>query len=125
MYPIRIEKIGAIYLPHAPDDADKIVKIAQHMASSGWTGRPVLLANCGDHVRAFTGTHRLCAAIGQDIEIDAVYLPDDLSADDWAAIELANDDDDLLVALVDIGTRRDDMQASIDVMQAECNSNAA
>ena len=124
MYDIRINSLGTVYLSHAPENANKIVRIAEDMAQNGWKGRPAIMLDAGDHKIALNATHRLCAAIGQDIEIDTVMLPDDLTADEWDSIERANDDDDLLAALEEINESRDgEIDEIVAVMREEVAQN--
>lgn len=115
--------LRSVHLIHAPIDAKKITTIRESLVRDGWRGRPVLLADCGDHHRAFTGTHRLCAAIGMDDVVKAVYLPDDLTAADWDEIDAANDEHDLLCALKIIAETRSDLADAIAAVQAEIDSN--
>jgi hypothetical protein len=129
-YPIHMQATSAdgtqlrsVHLMHAPIDAIKITKIRESLVRDGWCGRPVLLADCGDYHRAFTGTHRLSAAIGMDDVVEAVYLPDDLTAEQWDAIDAANDEDELLSALEAITMERDDLGDAIAVISAEIESN--
>lgn len=112
------DKLRTIYLPHAPEDADKAVRIAESMQANGWIGRPVILWACGDYTRALTGTHRLCACINGDTEVEAVWIPEDLSEEHAELIDSANDDYDLLAALKEIAEERD-MAALVEAMQAE------
>lgn len=116
-------RLDSVHLRNAPEDANKVVRIRESMMRDGWTGRPVILADCGDHHIAFTGSHRLAAAQGLDDLIEAVMLPDDLSSDDWDMIDAANDDDDLLSAFVEIAAARGDMAAVVEAMQQEVAAN--
>lgn len=119
-------RLRSVHLPHAPQDAEKIVELRTSMLVNGWMGRPVILADAGDHHIALTGTHRLAAAQGIDGVIEAVYLPDDLTTEDWDEIDAAHDDDDVLTALREIAGRRDDgeMDEAIAAMEAEVAANA-
>ena len=117
------DRLHTVMLRHAPRDADKVVRLRESMACDGWQGRPVILANGGDCHHAFTGTHRLCAAMDLDIEIAAVMLPDDLTAEDWDEIDQAHDDDDLLAAFERIAADRDDMDEVVAALKAEIDSN--
>lgn len=116
-------KLGSIHLRHAPIDADKIVRLREDMLVNGWRGRGVVMLDCGDHCMAFSGVHRLCAAQGIDGLAQIVWLPSDLRPDQWAEIENANDDDDLLRAFEAIAEERDDMIEAIAAMRAEVESN--
>ena len=62
---------------------------------------------------AFSGSHRLAAAMGIDGVIEAVMVPE-LSAEEYDLIDGANDDDDLLAAFIEISEDRDDMGADDD-----------
>ena len=90
------------YLPHEPENTNKIIRLRESMIKNGWTGRAVILIDAGDHHIALTGSHRLAAAQGlEDVEINAVIL-DDLTASEYDLIDSANDDDDLLYAFAEI-----------------------
>ncbi len=117
--------LSTVYLRNAPEDADKIVRIAESLASDGWAGRPVILADVGDHHVAFNGSHRLAASIGLEAVVEAIYLPEDLTAEDWDLIDGAHDDDDLLAAFAEIAEGRDDMTEIVEAMRAEVAANAA
>lgn len=112
-------KLRTVYLPHAPQDAEKLTRIAESMQANGWQGRPVILLDCGDYTRAYTGTHRLAACINSDVEVEAVWLPADLSAEHAELLDDANDDYDLLVALSEIQDERGDIADAVAAMQAE------
>ena len=124
-YDIRIDAtttdgitLRSVHLPHAPDDADKIARIRESLMRGERFTRPVVLADAGDHHIALSGVHRLCAAQGIDGVIDAVILPD-LGADAWELIDDAHDDEDMLEALIQIGSDRDDMDDVIAAIRGE------
>ena len=96
------DDIGVVYLPHAPENADKIARLRESMTRDGWQGRPVILIDAGDHHIAVNGVHRLCAAVDLGIEINAVIL-DDLTTEQFDLLDQAIDDDDRLAALREIG----------------------
>ena len=128
-YDIRIdtvtaagEKLGMVFLRHAPESADKIMRIRENMLRDGWTGRPVILLDSGEYHIALSGSHRLAAAMGIDGVIEAVMLPE-LSGDEWDVIDAANDDDDLLAALIEVSEGRDDMMVVVEAMRAEVEAN--
>lgn len=115
--------LGMVFLRNAPEDADKIIRLREDMAKNGWTGRPVILLENGDYHIAFTGSHRLAAAHGMDDIIEIVALPDDLTDDEYAVIDAAHDDDDLLAAFIELSEIRDDMAEIVEVMRAEVKAN--
>ena len=118
MYPINIDN-QTIYLRHEPCDVEKINALRDDMIANGYKGRPVIVANCGDHQKAFTGVHRLYVAADLDITADIIELPDTLTADDWDLLDDANDDYDLLDAFEMIAENRDDMNDIVAVMIEE------
>lgn len=111
------------YLRHKAEDAQKIINIADSMATNGWMGRAVIMVDCGDHQVALTGTHRLTAASQIGINPDLIYLPDDLTSDDFDLLTDACDDDDLLAAFEQIAASRDDMDQIVETMRQEIASN--
>jgi hypothetical protein len=111
------------YLRHKADDTQKIINIADSMATNGWMGRAVIMVDCGDHQVALTGTHRLTAASQIGVNPDLIYLPGDLTADDFDLLGHACDDDDLLAAFEQIAASRDDMDQIVDTMRQEIEFN--
>lgn len=111
------------YLRHKADDAAKVINIADSMAANGWMGRAVIMVDCGDHQVALTGSHRLTAASQIGIKPDLIYLPDDLTFDDFELLTDACDDDDLLAAFEQIAASRDDMSQIVETMRQEIASN--
>lgn len=111
------------YLRHKADDAAKVINIADSMAANGWMGRAVIMVDCGDHQVALTGSHRLTAASQIGIKPDLIYLPDDLTSDDFELLTDACDDDDLLAAFEQIAASRDDMDQIVETMRQEIASN--
>lgn len=111
------------YLRHKAEDAQKIINIADSMATNGWMGRAVIMVDCGDHQVALTGSHRLTAASQIGIKPDLIYLPDDLTSDDFELLTDACDDDDLLAAFEQIAASRDDMDQIVETMRQEIASN--
>lgn len=111
------------YLRHKADDIQKSINIADSMATNGWMGRAVIMVDCGDHQVALTGTHRLTAASQIGINPDLIYLPDDLTSDDFDLLTDACDDDDLLAAFEQIAASRDDMDQIVETMRQEIASN--
>lgn len=116
------ETLGMVYLRNAPESADKIIRIRESLERDGWVGRPVILLENGDHHIAFSGSHRLAAAMGIDGVIEAVMVPE-LSAEEYDLIDGANDDDDLLAAFIEISEDRDDMGDVVEAMRAEVAAN--
>ena len=119
-------KLGTVYLRSFPADANKIIRLREEMMQNGWISiPPVILSDGGDHHVALTGSHRLAAAQGiEDLEIEAVMLPANLSEEDWDLIDAANDDEDLLAAFQDVAGTRNDMDETVEVMAAEVEANA-
>ena len=119
-------RLGRLSLRHAPDDADKIVRLRESMLANGWRGRPVVLYDAGNGTTgALSGVHRLCAAQGLDDVVNAVWLPSDLTDDDWREIGMAVDDQDLLQALEMIAEDRADMSDVIAAFEAEIDAAQA
>lgn len=115
---------ATVHVPCEPRDAAKLTEISMSMRRDGWLGRPVILADAGDHVIALTGSHRLVAAAATQITICALWLPEDLTDDDWNLIDSANDDDDLLAALEEINIDRGgDMDHIVARMMGEVEHN--
>lgn len=119
------DRLQTVYLRHQIVDADKIIRIREHMMTHGWQGRPVILAAAGDHHIALTGTHRLAAVAGLDVDVDAVMLPDDLTPEQWDTISDGFDDYDLLAGLRAVAAERGDMDDAVAAMEAEVSSNLA
>ncbi|MGV2980700.1 hypothetical protein ACERNI_10890 [Camelimonas sp. ID_303_24] len=119
--------LGTVILPHQPEDADKIVRIRESLERDGWQGRPVIMYRAGDHDIAFSGAHRLAAAIGFD-GVEVVWLPEDLTSEEYDLIDSAHDDCELLDVFVEIDQMREangDMDDVIAAMQAEVAANHA
>lgn len=104
-------------------DSQKLDALILDMWQRGWQGRPVIVADMGDYVRAFTGSHRLTAASVTVATPALVWLPTTLSEDDWTDIHSANDDDDLLRVFQDLEADHPEMAAVVAVMQQEVESN--
>lgn len=93
------------------------------MWQCGWQGRPVIVADMGDYVQAFTGSHRLTAASVTGAVPELVWLPSTLSEDDWAEVHFANDDDDLLRVFQWLEADHPEMVSVVEVMRQEVESN--
>lgn len=104
-------------------DTRKLDALILDMWQRGWRGGPVIVADMGDYVQAFTGSHRLTAASVTGTIPDLVWLPTTLSEDDWTDIHFANDDDDLLRAFRDLEVDHPEMSSVVAVMQQEVDSN--
>lgn len=104
-------------------DQQKLDALILDMWQNGWQGRPVIVADMGGYVQAFTGSHRLSAAGITGVVPALVWLPHDLTEDDWADIHLANDDYDLLKVFSDLEMDYLEMAAVVAVMQQEVDSN--
>lgn len=104
-------------------DSQKLDALILDMWQRGWQGRPVIVADMGDYVYAFTGSHCLTAASVTGAVPELVWLPSDLTEDEWADIHFANDDDDLLRVFQDLEADHPEMAAVVAVMQQEVESN--
>lgn len=104
-------------------DSQKLDALILDMWQRGWQGRPVIVADMVDYVQAFTGSHRLLAAGITGVAPALVWLPHDLTEDDWADIHLANDDYDLLKVFSGLEVDHPEMAAVVAVMQQEVDSN--
>lgn len=104
-------------------DAQKLDALILDMWQRGWQGRPVIVADMGGYVQAFTGSHRLSAASVTGVVPELVWLPTTLFEDDWADIHLANDDYDLLKVFSGLEADHPDMATVVAVMQQEVDSN--
>lgn len=104
-------------------DSRKLDALILGMGQRGWQGRPIIVADMGDYVRAFTGSHRLTAASVTGVVPELVWLPTTLSEDDWADIHFANDDYDLLRVFQDLEADHPGMTAVVAVMRQEVDSN--
>lgn len=104
-------------------DSQKLDALIMDMWQRGWQGRPVIVADMGDYVQAFTGSHRLTAAGITGVAPALVWLPTTLSDDDWNDIHLASDDYDLLKVFSDLEVDHPEMAAVVAVMQQEVDSN--
>ena len=104
-------------------DPQKLDALILDMWQRGWQGRSVIVADMGDYVRAFTGSHRLTAASVTGVIPKLVWLPTTLSEDDWAEIHSANDDDDLLQVFQDLEANHPGITTVVAVMQQEVDSN--
>lgn len=78
-----------IHPPHESPDAAKVKRIAESMRDGGWLGRPLLVepvaADIGSNTitayKAWTGTHRLMAAMRVGIQVPVIIL----DMDRWLA----------------------------------------
>lgn len=104
-------------------DSQKLDALILDMWQCGWQGRPVIVADMGDYVQAFTGSHRIAAASVTGATPELVWLPTTLSEDDWADIHFANDDDDLLRVFQDLESDHPEMVSVVEVMRQEVESN--
>lgn len=104
-------------------DSQKLDALILDMELHGWQGRPIIVADMGDYVQAFTGSHRLTAARVTGVAPELVWLPTTLSEDDWADIHFANDDYDLLEVFSDLEVDHPEMATVVAVIQQEVDSN--
>ena len=56
--------ISSLAPPHEPDEPENLERISRSMAIRGWEGRPLLVADYGDHLpwQCQTGSHRYASA---------------------------------------------------------------
>lgn len=104
-------------------DQQKLDALILDMWQCGWQGRPVIVADMGDYVRAFTGSHRLTAASVTGAVPGLVWLPATLSEDDWADINSASDDHILLNVFSYLEVDHPEMAAVVAVMRQEVGNN--
>lgn len=104
-------------------DVNKLDDLIADMVVHGWRGRPIIVADMGEWIQAFTGSHRLTAASVTGAIPELVWLPSGLTEDEWAGIHFANDDDDLLKVFSDLEVYHPGMTTVVAVMQQEVESN--
>jgi len=63
-----------VVLLHPVREPEKFNRLVASMRAEGWTGRPALALDMGDHLQALTGSHRIAAAIEADLETIPVYV---------------------------------------------------
>ncbi len=115
---------------HDAYEADKLNQLADNMREHGWSGRPILAIDCGDYLRAITGSHRIRAAelAGIEVEICEMKQPafdgaDYETGDLYDTMINGSDDDDRLAAMValhNVGLVDDEALA---IMRAEVAAN--
>ena len=101
-------------------DVNKLDDLIADMVVHGWRGWPIIVADMGEWIQAFTGSHRLTAASVTGTTPALVWLPTTLSEDDWTDIHLA---DDLLKVFSDLEVDHPEMAGVVAVMQQEVESN--
>jgi hypothetical protein len=99
--------LGVVKLLHAPNQ-EKVRVLRAEMRLHGWEGRPVILASREDDVYAMTGTHRLSAVRNLPIAIPAIWLPENLSTDEWHRIDWAVLDYERLKVFCDLAEERNE-----------------
>lgn len=104
-------------------DVNKLDDLIADMVVHGWRGRPIIVADMGEWIQAFTGSHCLTAASVTGVIPELVWLPSGLTEDEWAGIHFANDDDDLLKVFSDLEVGHPGMTTVVAVMQQEVESN--
>ena len=104
-------------------DVNKLDDLIADMVVHGWRGRPIIVADMGGYVQAFTGSHRLTAASVTGAIPELVWLPTMLSEDGCAGIYFANDDDDLLRVFQGLEADHPEMVSVVEVMRQEVESN--
>jgi len=105
----------AVFITLHEADCDKVKGLAKRMRRDGWQGRPVLVLQAGDETHALTGTHRIAAAMKEEVDIPAYFA--DVDPEDAAEVIEAIDDEDRLNAL-----RGKDAEAAA-LMAAEIEAN--
>lgn len=104
-------------------DTRKLDDLILDMELRGWCGRPVIVADMGDWIQAFTGSHRIVAADMTETEPEVVWLPDALTKEDWEDIQFSKDDHDLLRVFQDLEYEYPGMLDVVAVMQREIDAN--
>lgn len=105
---------------HEIRDTEKLQAIVSSMSVNGWVGRPVLVLDCGDHYEAFTGSHRIHAAIATETMIEALIIEDeDWNFDAQDDMDMANDDHERMAVLQAYGLKK-----AAELMQQEINANS-
>lgn len=104
-------------------DPRKLDELILDMWENGWRGRPVIVADMGDYVQAFTGSHRLTAASVTGVAPDVVWLPSTLIEDDWEEIWSAKDGHELLMVFRELEYEYPGMVDVVAVMQQEIEAN--
>lgn len=130
--PKEIEPVNEI------DKPDQVKRLTAIMRKEGWIGRPLLIADEGDRLQAYTGSHRLAAAVKAGLaEIPVVTIPVNAVAewingggekynslfDDYQGFSNGRESD----KLDDLKRARRDgvagLDASIDLLEIEDESN--
>lgn len=101
---------------HEIRDLKKFEKLSKSMNKNGWIGREILAIDMGEYTQAITGSHRIAAALENEIEIPVYtievgeYNPlcgeyADETADLISAMLCGDDDDrvNYIERLVEIG----------------------
>lgn len=104
-------------------DINKLDDLIADMVVHGWRGRPIIVADMGEWIQVFTGSHRLMAASVTSTTPALVWLPSGLTDDEWADILFVDDDDDLLRVFQGLVANHPDMTAVVAVMQDEIDAN--
>lgn len=125
-YPEQIEaRTGSIIPMHRALEMDRVDMLTTDMRSRGWVGRPLLVELSGDGYRAWTGSHRLAAAMAAGLESVPVVVIDDegydLIVDEYGepgfgrgAASLLSDDEERAK-----GLRRVGLTAAAELMEME------
>lgn len=100
-------------------DVNKLDDLIADMVVHGWRGRPIIVADMGEWIQAFTGSHRIVAADMTDTDPEVVWLPSMLTEDDWDEIQFANDDRDLLRVFQELEHEYPRMADVVEVMKQE------
>jgi ParB-like chromosome segregation protein Spo0J len=99
---IKTIKLDQIDPLHEVRDADKLASLTEAMASGGWVGRPLLVQDTGEGwYQAWTGSHRIAAAIAAELDTVTCMVIEDASldcrgddTDRWAALNESGFDDE-------------------------------
>ena len=59
---------------HCVEHQDLVDEIQASMARNGWEGRPLLACDYDGEICALTGSHRIAAARGADVEIPVMVV---------------------------------------------------
>lgn len=62
---------GSLIPPHEVRDAEKLTILTESMRRDGWMGEPLLVTEAGS---AWTGSHRIAAAIAAGLEMVPVHV---------------------------------------------------
>ncbi|MBL4632430.1 MAG: ParB N-terminal domain-containing protein [Kofleriaceae bacterium] len=90
----ELELSGDIKRRHNVMDEHKIVALYASMSNEGWTGRRLLVVDCGDHHVAITGVHRIEAARRAGLQTVPALILDEEELRGAFGIFVENEGDD-------------------------------